>query len=55
MTKTKESKYAYVRQQADGWYRVTNNGEVVVAGIAWTTAIDIANTFGKKVRFQYDW
>ena len=51
---SKESKYAYVRQQCDGWYKVTNNGQVVIEDIDWQTAQRIAEQFGKKVKMVYD-
>lgn len=50
----KESKYAYVRQQCDGWYKVTNNGQVVIEDTDWQTAQRIAEQFGKKVKMVYD-
>ena len=50
----KESKYAYVRQQCDGWYKVTNNGQVVIEDTDWQTAQRVAEQFGKKVKMVYD-
>lgn len=54
MKNKKESKYTYVRQQPDGWYKVTNNGETVIEDTDWQTAHKVAETFGKKVKTHYD-
>ncbi len=54
MKNKKESKYTYVRQQPDGWYKVTNNGETVIEDTDWQTAHKVAETFGKKVKIHYD-
>ena len=54
MTNKKESKYAYVKQQDDGWYKVTNNGETVIEDTDRQTANRVAASFGKKVRTHYN-
>lgn len=54
MTNKKESKYAYVKQQDDGWYKVTNNGETVIEDTDWQTANKVAESLGKKVRTHYN-
>lgn len=53
MTNKKESKYTYVRQQENGRYKVTTNGETVVFNADLQLAQKIAARFGKKVRTQY--
>lgn len=53
----KETKFVYIRNDFDGWYKVTNNGATVAGhlsrGEAEDLAKEIAKAEGKKVKNMY--